>query len=379
MTLKNKLRKRAIQEPRDDYSAAQGQPAVPVYETVADTLRQAREGYELELTEVAEALNIRQVYLAAIESGHFDELPGTTYAVGFVRAYAEYLGFDGAQIVYRFKEEAKGLEQHTKLSFPAPVPESRLPSGTLILVSLLCLALAYGGWTYLSNRDQDVAELVPEVPDRLRPLIADTVSEPAAARTTTAEAQADVRPALSAAVAVDQPSPSQDDAALDGTPLETVPSDAEQDVPTDLAASPQAAPDTNEPVPVVEVAQIAALDGAIPDAPPSPEIVEPASSGAEQTLGAENTDSRVTLKASQDSWVQVRDQQDTLLLARILHAGESYRVPNQPGITLVTGNAGGLEILVDGTSIGTMGPVGSVLRDVSLDPQRLVSPSVQIN
>ena len=71
------------------------------------------------------------------------------------------------------------------------------------------------------------------------------------------------------------------------------------------------------------------------------------------------------MNAIQDSWVQVRDAGGELLLTRVLRAGEIYRVPDEPGLTLVTGNAGGLEILVDGESLGIMGPVGKVRRDVN--------------
>jgi hypothetical protein len=39
---------------------------------------------------------------------------------------------------------------------------------------------------------------------------------------------------------------------------------------------------------------------------------------------------------------------------------------------MLTGNAGGLEVEVDGTSLGTLGPVGKVRRDVSLDAERLI-------
>ena len=57
-------------------------------------LREARETTGRTVLEVAENLRIRRVYLEAIEDGRFDELPGATYAVGFVRSYASYLRLD---------------------------------------------------------------------------------------------------------------------------------------------------------------------------------------------------------------------------------------------------------------------------------------------
>ena len=82
--------------------------------------------------------------------------------------------------------------------------------------------------------------------------------------------------------------------------------------------------------------------------------------------------SRVTLRAKYDSWVQVRDDvHRRLLVTRLLRAGDSYRVPDLPGLTLFTGNAGALEILVDGEAVDPIGPMGAVRRKVALDVDRL--------
>jgi cytoskeleton protein RodZ len=100
---------------------------------------------------------------------------------------------------------------------------------------------------------------------------------------------------------------------------------------------------------------VAALDGRTP-----------------RVYGSDNAQSRITLHATLDSWVQVRDGQGDLLLTRVLRPGDSYRVPDQTGLTLVTGNAGGLRIEVDGTALAPIGRVGMVRRNIALDPQRLV-------
>jgi len=84
-----------------------------------------------------------------------------------------------------------------------------------------------------------------------------------------------------------------------------------------------------------------------------------------------DNDARVVLKANADSWIQVRDKGGNLLFTRVLKAGERYNAPNQPGLTLVAGNAGGLDIAVDGVDIPRIGEPGRVARNVSLDPDRL--------
>jgi cytoskeleton protein RodZ len=93
--------------------------------------------------------------------------------------------------------------------------------------------------------------------------------------------------------------------------------------------------------------------------------------------GEENADARIVLKASQDAWVQVRDREGNLLLTRVLRVGDSYRVPNQADLTLLTGNAGGLEISVDGSQLPALGPVGAVRRNIPLDAEALRSGAGQ--
>ena len=59
-------------------------------------LRDRREARGGDLVEIAETLCIRREFLDAIERGDHGALPGTAYAVGFVRTYARHLGLDGA-------------------------------------------------------------------------------------------------------------------------------------------------------------------------------------------------------------------------------------------------------------------------------------------
>jgi cytoskeleton protein RodZ len=57
-----------------------------------------------------------------------------------------------------------------------------------------------------------------------------------------------------------------------------------------------------------------------------------------------------------------------VLVGRVLRDGETWPVPEQASLVLSTGNAGGLELLVDGNPAPSLGGVGMVRRDVPLDP-----------
>jgi hypothetical protein len=108
----------------------------------------------------------------------------------------------------------------------------------------------------------------------------------------------------------------------------------------------------------------------VPTPPPPP--VENQDGQEPRVYGAENSMSRVTLLAVQDSWVQVEGLERQLLITRILYAGDSYRVPDRSGLTLITGNAGGLRIFVDDVEVPPLGPLGAVRRGVLLDPESLL-------
>jgi len=103
---------------------------------------------------------------------------------------------------------------------------------------------------------------------------------------------------------------------------------------------------------------------AIPPLPEMP-VVEPRKA---KIFGEESGESRILLRARVNSWVQIRDDvNNRLLVTRLLRVGDSVRVPDKPGLKLMTGNAGGLDILVDGEAVPPIGPLGAVRRDITLD------------
>ena len=81
--------------------------------------------------------------------------------------------------------------------------------------------------------------------------------------------------------------------------------------------------------------------------------------------------SHIVLRANSDTWVEVRNRQGGMLLSRTLHSGDSWSVPDQGSLMLSTGNAGGLEVLIDGGRAPSLGASGAVRRDVPLDADLL--------
>lgn len=80
-------------------------------------LREAREKQNITLLQVEDATKINRRYLEALEADDFQELPGSVYAVGFLKNYARFLGFGPAEIdlmVSQMKEKMGGSPNAAK-------------------------------------------------------------------------------------------------------------------------------------------------------------------------------------------------------------------------------------------------------------------------
>ncbi len=72
------------------------------------------------------------------------------------------------------------------------------------------------------------------------------------------------------------------------------------------------------------------------------------------------------------SWIEIRNGAGDVVLSRLLEAGQSVAVPEEPGLKLTTGNAGALLITVDGERAPALGKSGAVVRGVLLEPTVLL-------
>lgn len=138
---------------------------------VGALLRASRLRVGEDLRDISDVLCIRYLYLEAIEDCRYADLPGNTYAVGFIRSYAEHLGLDGDEVVRRYRLEQTGQRNATDLAFPTPVPDSGVPKGAIVFIGVLIALLVYGGW-YVTTTDESIlSDLISPVPDHLKHLV----------------------------------------------------------------------------------------------------------------------------------------------------------------------------------------------------------------
>jgi len=74
---------------------------------LGEHLRQARLAAGLSLSDLASLTHVRSVYLAALEEGHYEQLPEDVYSRNFVRLYALHVGLSVEPILERYQRERR--------------------------------------------------------------------------------------------------------------------------------------------------------------------------------------------------------------------------------------------------------------------------------
>ena len=116
---------------------------------------------------------------AAIEAGDASRLPGRVYAIGFVRAYANFLQLDSDKIVYLFKSQCIGHADKRDLNFPLPVKETRNPAWWMVAASVGTLAVI-GALFFFLGRGASVPEAEPQMPEAVSDIKTDATAAAAA-------------------------------------------------------------------------------------------------------------------------------------------------------------------------------------------------------
>jgi cytoskeleton protein RodZ len=263
-------------------------------ETVGQDLRKARQRKGEDLAQISAVLKIRKDYLDALEESKFEAIPGRAYVIGFIRAYAQYLGLDPNECIERVKREiagrGDGREGNVEVSSPS---ERKLPPGGMWLAIFLLIAVLYGAYYLFIAVNRMASPVVAPVPAR-------------------------------------------------------------------LAAQAGLAANTNQPP---AAAPVAAPQAAAPNGSALPPGLR---------YGTQNAGSRLTLVVHRLTRVLVQGPNNTLLLNRLLQPGDSYLVPNMSGATLSTPDAGAVELILDGGSLGYAGKDGIVAEGLSLNPQDVI-------
>ncbi len=121
---------------------------------MGDLFRSKREEMNLTLKEVENATSIRILYLQAIEEGRAQNFLSPVYALGFIRQYAQFLGFEADKLCREYPDAFRLPQEKQDFAYGIGTLEMRgMPHGKVrwmpnLVWGALFLVLAIGAWYF---------------------------------------------------------------------------------------------------------------------------------------------------------------------------------------------------------------------------------------
>ena len=123
-------------------------------EKIGDVLREAREAIDASLDDISALLKIRSDHLQALENDDFERLPGSVYAIGFIRTYATHLGLNAGELIERYK--AAVAVPHLEDQSPNPQTDVEPISGAVkIAIGVMAVFVVYILWLIAGGAGDD--------------------------------------------------------------------------------------------------------------------------------------------------------------------------------------------------------------------------------
>jgi cytoskeleton protein RodZ len=300
-------------------------------DSLGSYLRRERELRHVSLQDISATIKVQLKFLDALERNDYDQLPPAPFVAGFLRAYAQHLGLDPAEIVAAYHARhglAEGLEGR-RLLVTYPVKRSKRLRRTGIGVVVAAIILVAGlvwhtaRWERAADLTAVPSRVVPEPP--LQP--ANAGADSVRLTSDTPHPQGTDTSAASASVASQEATPS--------------PRPREPEGPATVAATPEA-PSASASVPLVSEP---APEETLPREPPAPLVVEAI--------------------ALEDTWLRV-DIDGAKRHSLLLTAGKSIQWEATERFVFTVGNAQGTRLVLNGHDVPLPPTQSNVVRDFVL-------------
>ena len=148
--------------------------------SIGGQLRRAREARGLSLDDVASQTRIPVRHLQHVEQEEWDALPAITYCVGFVRAYANMVGLDGAELSRQVRDRLGGTRPRVAApDYYEPADPARVPPRSLALIAAIIAVVLIAGYAIWRSTLGGADEPIPGVPPVEQAAPADQQQAPA--------------------------------------------------------------------------------------------------------------------------------------------------------------------------------------------------------
>src|ERR1043165_3330850 len=123
---------------------------------LGERLKRAREAKGMSLDDVANRTRIPIRHLQNIEREDWDALPAVTYAIGFVRNYANAVGLDGATLARELRDDIGGPTHRAAApEYYAEADPARVPPKSLAIAVAIAAALLIGAYLLWRSKMDD--------------------------------------------------------------------------------------------------------------------------------------------------------------------------------------------------------------------------------
>src|SRR5450830_65060 len=301
--------------------------------------RQAK-GWSVE--HAASQLKFATRQVIALEADNYAALPGAVIVRGFVRAYAKLLGLDANALVASLPQEGPvGKEPIVpQRTLSTPFSESPLPLGNrskmspgLIVGGILVVILAGAA---VAIHETDLLNGVPQLA-----WLKSAANKAGATDEPQAEAQ-ELPPEVQDGS--DKSKLEKVESAVASATSSAITNVSERVASVVSAPSPQpeAAPAEKPAAPTPSAAVSAPPAASAPVNPASP---------VTGGLSISNSKDLLRLTFREDSWVEIRRNDKTTMISRLLKAGTSESFDITEPVTLVIGNAAGVDASLRGSKL----------------------------
>lgn len=277
---------------------------------LGERLRMAREDMDISLEQAEAATHIRGGLLRALEEGRYSELPGDVYGRGLVRNYARYVGLDPAAAVEEFSHYIGRSQQVIPHVLDEPLAPVHRSYGWVVAL-VLFIALLVATWFAYT-------ELYIDRGMRIESLWPLEISTPV------------VEPAISPGRA------------------------------TVITPGDGTTPEAIQPTEPADEASEAAVEGEPTARPTETRIALPTPRPVPSATPTVMTGVYVEALATADTYIEATAD-GTRVYTGIMRPNDTAQWQAAETIVLRIGNAGGLQLLVNGYDVGVLGNSGQVI------------------
>lgn len=316
-------------------------------ESFGQILKEAREAQNLSVEDLASLTRIQEHYLRALEEDRFEALPQQVFTKGFVRTYARALNMDEAEVMRKFSiasgshyQHEEEEQEHAKQQIVESRKGKANRNAVVVLTGLVLIGLLFILPTEQSTppltENQKTANSKP-IPVSESKTIVEDIPPPSISRS--GQTTGNTRETASSAKA---------DATKTRETAAQKPDSKPAEKPVTASSQSVERPSTNAGTSrgLAQESQTPDSDNQVP------------SSGPMMTMN---------LEALEITWVVVSSD-DGEAHEALLQPGETAQWKANDHFVVTLGNAGGVNVKINGQPRGPFGKPGTVVRDLMIRP-----------